>query len=53
MNLSLIEIEIQSGKIQNLTAGRGSIGVNQVIAIISPLVVQKEEVGVKEENCGT
>lgn len=36
-------------KILILTGDLGSIGVNQIIAIIFPLVVYKEGVGTKEK----
>jgi hypothetical protein len=41
------------GKIRMQTADMGSIGVNHIIAIIFPMAVWKEGVGMIEECCGT
>jgi len=53
MNSLLKERKIQPENVRILTADLGLIGVNQISAIIFPMVVWKEGVGMKEESCGT
>ena len=53
MNSFPKERKFQTEKIQIQTADPGLIGANQICAIISPMEAQKEEIGMKEGNCGT
>jgi len=45
--------KIQTDNIQILIGDPGLTGGVQICAIIFPMAVLKEEVGMKEESCGT